>query len=37
MKHADFKHSKGIHEVGFKIVTKFMEEERQREADAAEE
>ena len=37
MKHADFEHSKGIHEIGFKIVSKFMEEERQREAEAAEE
>ncbi|UCD58284.1 MAG: flavodoxin family protein [Candidatus Hydrogenedentota bacterium] len=33
-KHSDFRHSKGIHEVGFKIVTRFMEQERRKEAEA---
>ncbi len=35
MKNADFAHSKGIHEVGFKIITKFMEEQRQKDAEEA--
>jgi len=35
MKHADFEHSKGYHEVGFKIISKFMEEQRQKDAEEA--
>jgi multimeric flavodoxin WrbA len=34
LKHGDFTHSRGIHEVGFKAVNLFMEGERQREAEA---
>lgn len=30
--HADFKHSKGIHEIGFKIVQKYMAEQSKRDA-----
>ena len=32
--HADFQHSKGIREIGFKIVTRFMEQQRQKDAEA---
>ena len=35
LKHADFKHCIGYHEVGFKIITKFMEQERQKDAEEA--
>ncbi len=35
LKHADFRHSKGYHEIGFKIVNKYMERQREKDAEAA--
>lgn len=31
LRNADFRHSKGIHEVGFRMINQFMEDERKRE------